>query len=479
MTFTGTFARRRWQPPSAAQAMATAGGALAAIAAGAGVAVDPRLGLTIALAALAIPVALVDLPLAAAVWAGLGLVSSLPAFGLATTAAGALTAGAWLARAPAERARIAHALRLHRRLVGLAALLVGWRAVSLLWAPDPGQAGAELARWCIAGGTLVVLLTSVQTLRDVRLLIAAIVAGTLLSVVIGLAAGGLGASAAPVETATSTEGRLQGATGDPNVLAGYIVPALVLVAALAAFVPAVARMALAGSAVVLVVGLGATQSRGGIVAAGAALAAAFVLLRGRRARVALTALAVACVAAAYLSAVPDTLHRIASAAEDRGNGREDLWLVAQRMSADHPLIGVGLDGFTALSHQYVREPGTLRFVDLVAERPHEVHNTYLQLLAETGVVGLGLFASVVVAALASARSAARRFEAAGASTPARLARAVIVANVGLLTAAAFLSVGSRPTVWVLLALGPLLLGVASKEEAAGWPGVHHPRLNRP
>ena len=92
MTFTGTFARRRWQTPSAAQAMATAGGAFAAIVAGIGVAVDPKLGLMVALAALAIPVALVDLPLAAAVWTGLGLVSSLPAFGLATTAAGALTA---------------------------------------------------------------------------------------------------------------------------------------------------------------------------------------------------------------------------------------------------------------------------------------------------------------------------------------------------------------------------------------------------
>jgi hypothetical protein len=35
-----------------------------------------------------------------------------------------------------------------------------------------------------------------------------------------------------------------------------------------------------------------------------------------------------------------------------------------------------------------------------------------------------------------------------------------VADVGLLVAAAFLPFGSRPMLWILLSLGPLLLGVA-------------------
>lgn len=481
MTLTRTFARHQWDPPSTAQATATAGGAAVAAAAGVAAAADPRLGVILALAAFAVPVALIDLPLAAAVWVGLGPVSSLAAFGLATTAAGVLTLGAWLVRLPAERARVSLALRLHRRLLALVALFMAWLAISLLWAPDTGRAAAELWRCCVGAGTLVLLVTCVRTLRDARLVIASLVVGVLLSVVIGLAAGGLGSAAGAVETATSTEGRLQGGTGDPNVLAGYIVPALVLTAALATLLPKVMRLALVPAAAVLVVGLGATQSRGGLVAAACALAAAFVFLRGRRGTVALTALALGCVAAAYLAVAPETLHRVATAAEDRGNGREDLWVVAQRMSSDHPVVGVGLDNFVVLSREYVREPGTLRFVDLVAERPHQVHNTYLQLLAETGVVGLGLFLAVVWAALGSARRAARRFQAQGATGLYRLACAVVVANVGLLAAAAFLSIGSRPTLWVLLALGPMLLGVAvsmPKTEGAGWPGVRHPRPSR-
>jgi O-antigen ligase len=321
----------------------------------------------------------------------------------------------------------------------------------------------------------------------VRLLIGALVAGALLSVVVGLAAGGLGPAAAAVETTTSTEGRLQGGAGDPNVLAGYIVPMIVLTVALGPLLHRRPRLLLLPVAIVLIVGLGATQSRGGLLAAAAALLAAFGLMRGRRAAVAAVALALVGVGAVYLSAAPETLNRISAAAEDRGNGREDLWIVARRMSADHPVAGVGLDNFPVLSGDYVREPGTLRFVDLVAERPHEVHNTYLQLLAETGAVGLGLFLAVVWAALAAALRAVRRFEALGAPGLAQLARAVIVANLGLLTAAAFLSIGSRPTFWVLLSLGPVLLAVAnpwpraqlvSDMEGATWRGARHLRVSR-
>jgi O-antigen ligase len=446
---------------SAAQATVAAGGASVGAAAGVATTVDVRLGAMLALAALAVPVALVDLPIAAAAWVGLGPVSDLAAFGLASTGAAILLLGAWLAHAVADRARIAAALRLQRRFLVPLALLIAWLALSLTWAPDRGRAAAELARWCTGAAAVLVLLTTVRTLRDARLVIAALVVGTLLSVAIGLAGGSLGSPATAVETATSTEGRLQGGAGDPNVLAGYIVPAVALAAALRPLLSGAARPLVAPAIALLIVGLGATQSRGGMLAAIVALLAAFVLMRGRRMAVAATTVALACVAVAYLAVEPAALHRIATASEDRGNGREDLWLVAQRMSADHPIAGVGLDNFPVRSGDYVREPGTLRFVDLVAERPHEVHNTYLQLLAETGAIGLGLFAAIVAAALGSARRAARRFEALGAVALARFSRSVLVAQVGVLVAAAFLSIGSRATLWVLLSLGPLLLGVAA------------------
>jgi len=102
----------------------------------------------------------------------------------------------------------------------------------------------------------------------------------------------------------------------------------------------------------------------------------------------------------------------------------------------------------------------LRYVDLVVDRPHVVHNTYLEMLAESGVVGLGLTLALAAIAVSSALRAARRFERAGERGLAVLARGVVAADAGLLTAAVFISAQATATVWVLLALGPMLLGVA-------------------
>jgi O-antigen ligase len=453
--------RRPMMPPSA-QLAAGVAGVCAGVATGVAVTVDVRIGILLALASVAVPVALIDVPLAAAVWVALGLVSALPIFGLATNAAGVLLLVAWLVWLPGERTHAVAAIRLHRPLLVCVALLLGWLTLSLTWARDPGAAAPEVLRWWTAALALVVLLTTVRTERDVRLVIAALIAGAVLSVLIGVAGGSLGSPATSVETATSTEGRLQGGADDPNFLAAYLVAIVGLAAAIRPRLDGIARLAIPVVVAVLVAGLFATQSRGGLIAAVAALATALVLLPDRRLAIGACAAAFALGAVAYVAAEPSALERITTASEDRGNGREDLWRVAVRMSADHPVVGVGLGNFRVRSGEYVREPGALQFVDLIVDRPHEVHNTYLQLLAENGVIGLGLFLAVAAAAMGSAWRAARRFQAAGALALARLSRTVLVAEVGFLVAAVFLSAASRSTLWVLLALGPLLLGCRSR-----------------
>ena len=435
--------------------VATAAAAVLAVVCGMAFAVDVRLGAAIALAAVGVPLALLDLPLVIAAWAALTVFSRHAAFGQAATAAGLLVLGGWLAHRRADRASLRAALRPHRRLLAVVALLLGWLTLSLAWTADAGSAASKLAAWYVNAAALVVLLTSVRTPRAVRLVVGAVVLAVVAAVGLALAGIDLAPEDAPV-----AEGRLQGVAGDPNFMAAFIVPALVLAAALRGSVRVHTRALLGAAMIVLVVGLAATQSRGGLLAALVALVAAFVVMRGHRGAVAGAGVVALLAIGVWLSANPAVLERLQSAEQDRGNGREDLWLVAWRMSSDHPITGVGLDSFTVHSGEYVRRPGVLRYVDLVVDRPHVVHNTYLEMLAESGVVGLGLTLALAAIAVSSALRAARRFERAGERGLAVLARGVVAADAGLLTAAVFISAQATATVWVLLALGPMLLGVA-------------------
>jgi putative inorganic carbon (HCO3(-)) transporter len=452
--------------------LAGAGAALFGVAVALALAVDVRLGVALALAAVGVPIALVDPPLVLALWAGLSVFSRHPAFGMAMTGAGLLAFGAWVAHARADPARVRAALRPHRRLLTLLALLLAWVTLSQAWARDPARAGAEAVYWYINGAAVVVLLTSLRTPRDVRLVVAAVVCAVVASVALGLAGVDLGGAADAAEAATSSEGRLQGTAGDPNFMAAFIVPAIVLAIVLASAAETGWRLLLPAAVGFLVVGLAATMSRGGMLAFLVVLAAAVVVMRGRRAAVLAVAAAALLVGAVWISANPVALERIMSADEDRGSGREDIWLVARRMSADHPVTGVGLDNFRVRSPEYVRLPGSLDYVELIVERPHVVHNTYLQMLAETGAVGLGLFLAFVVTALASAGRAARMFDRTGRRRLALLSRGVLLAGLGLLTAAFFITAQSTAFVWTLLALGPALLGIATLGYPSG--GVQRP-----
>jgi O-antigen ligase len=92
-----------------------------------------------------------------------------------------------------------------------------------------------------------------------------------------------------------------------------------------------------------------------------------------------------------------------------------------------------------------------------------VHNTYLQLLVESGVIGLVFFLIVVVGSLGASWLAARRFDALGRRDYANLARAVLIGTVGMLAASFFLTNGNNFQLWLLFALGPAMLTMAN-----GW-----------
>lgn len=105
------------------------------------------------------------------------------------------------------------------------------------------------------------------------------------------------------------------------------------------------------------------------------------------------------------------------------------------------------------------KPGISR-PGLVLDNPHVAHNMYLQQLAETGVIGLALLLTVIGGSLRATWSGAQLLARLGEERYSALARAVLVAQLSVLTASLFLSNVLDKRLWILLALGPVCMAVA-------------------
>lgn len=410
-----------------------------------------------------VPFAFANPPLAVASWLVANLLAGLPGFGsaanysvyiVALVTVGAVVAvGSGEAGEPVEE----DASRLRRREVTLFLLFLLWVLLTLVWAPEGGAASDTIFRLMRSGVVFFAVLVLVREPRHLRWLAAAFVVGTVLSILSGVASGGLGAS-------TSDEGRLRGGTSDPNYLAAAIVPALMFTGALASMrLRPLLRAALGAGALVLAIGLAATESRGGFLALLLVAVVALASWRGRRLTIASFIGLFAIGAAAFFIASPSSWHRVTHNT-DNGSGRSDIWQVAWRVVEDHPIGGAGLAQFPVVSPDFIRRPGALSRADLLVDQRIVVHNAYLQLWAETGIVGLLLFAGIVGTSLAASVGATRRFEAAGDVEMATLARAAILALVGALAASFFLSNIDDQRLWVLIAFGPALLAVAQRAQ---------------
>ena len=187
---------------------------------------------------------------------------------------------------------------------------------------------------------------------------------------------------------------------------------------------------LAGAIGVIAYAFMTTGSRGGLVAAAIAAASALIIMRGSRLRLAgVIAIALIAVGAAITSASDSSIERLREF-DTRGSGRVDLWSVAWRMSADHPWAGVGFGNFPVDAPDYISSPGQLQQVEFIVETPTEVHNAYLGLVAENGVIGLALFAVIAIGLVRITLRAAARLEQQGDRDLTMLARAIAVAQIG-------------------------------------------------
>jgi O-antigen ligase len=149
-------------------------------------------------------------------------------------------------------------------------------------------------------------------------------------------------------------------------------------------------------AMVLVVGLLASQSRGGLMAF--ALSAALFTLAFRRRRVALLVIAAVAVLGVAWVGVGGLVRGFES--RSLGTSRLDLWADALRMAPRFPVLGAGLNGF-ATAYPTVQ---TLRR----GEWYGEAHNDYLQALLDMGIPGALAVLALVATLLRTAARSARR-----------------------------------------------------------------------
>jgi putative inorganic carbon (hco3(-)) transporter len=177
-----------------------------------------------------------------------------------------------------------------------------------------------------------------------------------------------------------------------------------------------------------------TQSRGAFLAL-----AVFVLfaISGSRRKPRIIA-AVAIIAAVVVLATPQSAwHRFALLKnatstenlqevdpEGSAEQRFEIWKVAAAIIRDHPVEGVGLGAYSSAHQIYARSNA----FSPIAAGKRDTHSTYLNVLAETGIVGFTLFMALLGTAMYRTERVRRRIRD---SFP-RYAQQLLYLNLGLL-----------------------------------------------
>jgi O-antigen ligase len=375
---------------------------------------------------------------------------------------GILLVLSWVALMTTRRSEERLTFFSHPWFIYVLILFVGWAAISLNWAEETGPALDAVLRYAPNAMLFLIVFSAVRTREQAMWVVAAFVLGALASAVYGLI----------VPTDPAATERLSGAEGNANETAAALVAGGALAGALAASWrghPVLRWLAaigvpLCGYAILL------TLSRGGLVALGAALIAA-VFVAGRWRPVVLGGAVITAVGAVMYFAVfapPMARQRVTQL--EGGTGRVDIWKVGWRMVESNPLHGVGAGNFQNSSVHFLLQPGAVARSDFIVDTPKAAHNTYLEVLAELGVVGLALFLIILGFSLTTTVKAIRAFRQRGDPQMEIISRALFVALIGLLAACFFGSREFSKQLWMLMALGPAFLAMARASVPVGANG---------
>ena len=352
------------------------------------------------------------------------------------------------------------------------AALGAWALASAYWADDPSYVYRTLAAFVVSVGYVLACVVLIRNIRLLLLVFTTFVAG----------AGVFGLVSIASYVASGRVVGAEGLQGDQNYFALYQVAALPLALALAAMEGRGGRRALLYAVVaIIVLSVVASLSRGGLVTlavvVGATLLTPARLLFGSVARKVSYALILACTAAIALlvGAAPflerfRTIFEISDPQADRASGRIDLWRAAWNGFKEDPFFGLGAGNFQARALDLLQTtPGVdLRRNYAVAGRV--VHNSYLEVLTELGVIGLILFLTVLGFTVFKLVSTYRAAAAVGDLTIERCSVALLLALLAILVGGLTLSLEYGRLLWLLIGLAVALHALARPSPAplAGW-----------
>jgi O-antigen ligase len=379
----------------------------------------------------------------------------------AAKGAGGVLVLVWIFSSLARR-ELAPGVPVVRLFVGVALALLIWAFCSALWSAAPQVAVSNAARLAQGPLLMIVIVAFVQTASALTLLCYTFIAGATLSAAAGLSG---------LIQDSQNGGRLSGGVGDPNFTAAVLIPAIALglFMALAPGRSRLYRAVLLGTSGLCMVGVFLTQSRGGVIALFVVFVLAVVFAGRARAQILGVSLVVASIAAIYLAllAPPHALGRLSDIRGGGGTGRTDLWAIATQVYKAHPILGIGLGNFTVVSANYAVLTDTdLPRADVVVSQRAPVHNTYLEIAAELGTVGilllLGLFGVVFEGTRRGVRHAARH----GQRALELMGRGLFVGAGGMLTAFFFLSAEYEKELWLTLGLLLAFANIARQSRAS-------------
>ena len=285
----------------------------------------------------------------------------------------------------------------------------------------------------------------------------------------------------------AVKGIMQGGRGpggflrDENDLALGLTTAIAFSMTMMASLRGVQRLLSAGLTGLFAVGIVLSFSRGGFLAMAAV---AFYFFLGSRHKIRDLGIVMVMAATFMLFAPKEYLSEIGTISntqESTALRRQFLWATAVNIWKDHVVFGAGPGNFQFLAGDYQpRDGGWPEEYFQRSSSGTVTHSTYFQLLAEQGLIGVGLFAAIVWTHFRTLRKLLADVHDNPAATPEltshveAYARALGGAMLGALAGGAFLSTLYYPYVWYLSGMAVALSVGARRELRATQLEKGHP-----